>query len=171
MPLLSQPVSELTQHIFNPVIHQIVNRLIDLLGYTDVIGDQVYIHTDWSTHTRTSSLDNSVFLGQQTFRCNAHLQMNPSSQKYDCYSFQHTTAYGITNNTMNDSMPIYWDPENRVRIIEMRSPVTIALECELQINSAELAFQTPAQLFNSYDNGAISRFNDLAYDYPIPKPI
>ena len=115
MPLLSQPVSELTQHIFNPVIHQTVNRLIDLLGYTDVIGDQVYVNTDWSTHTRTSSLDNSVFLGQQTFRCDAHLQMNPSSQKYDCYSFQHTTAYGITNNTMNDSMPIYWDPENRVR--------------------------------------------------------
>lgn len=171
MPLLSQPVTELTQHIFNPVINQIVNRLVSLLGYTDVIGDQIYINTDWSTHTRTSSLSNNVLLGQQTFRCDAHLQMNPTSQKFDFYSFQHTTAYGISNNTLNDSMPVYWDAENRVRIIEMRSPVTIVLNCELQINSAELAFQTPAQLFNSYDNGAVIRFNDLAYDYPIPKPI
>lgn len=171
MPLLSQPITELTQHIYNPVIHQIVNRLLDLLGYTDIIGDQVYVNTDWSTHTRTSSLNNNVFLGQQTFRCDAHLQMNPTSQKFDCYSFNHTTAYGISNDTLNNSMPTYWDKENRVRIIEMCSPVTIVLNCELQLNSAELAFQTPAQLFNSYDNGSVVRFNDLAYDYPIPKPI
>ena len=171
MPLLTQPVSELTQHVFDPIIHQIINRVIDLLGLTDTIGDQVYINTDWSTHVRTSGLNNEVFLGQQRFQCDAHLQMNPTSQKFDFYSFQHTAAYGITNNTLNDSMPVYYDKENCVRIIEMRSPVSIALNCELQINSAEIAFQTPLQLNNSYDNGSVVKFNDLAYDYPVPKAI
>lgn len=171
MPLLSQATKELTIHVFDPIIRQLVHRLLDSLSYTDVIGDQIYINTDWSTHSKTSDINNDALLGQQAFRVEANIQLNPTSQKFDFYTFHHTTAYGIGNRTLNNTVPVYLDLDNRVRIIEMRSPVTIVLNCELILKSPELAFQTPQQIFNGHENGAVFNFNDLAYDYPIPKPI
>lgn len=169
--LLSQPVSELTTHIFLPVIEQTAHRILNALALTDVIGDQIFIDTGFTAHSQTSTLDKNASFGPQAFRIEANIQMNPTSQKFDFYTFHHTTAYGISRNTLRDTYPIYWDSENLIKIVEMRSPVSVVLNCELNIVSKELAFRTPQQIFNAYENGAIYELNDFAYDYPVPKTI
>lgn len=170
MPVLTRPISELTDHVFMPIVRQISHRLIKMLGYSDVIGDQIYINADWSTHSDTSKNDNAN-VGQTRFTVDANLQLNPTSQKWDCYTFHHTTAYGVNNINLHDKDPIYADPINGVRISEMVSPVTIQMSCNLVLQSSELAFQTPQMIFNAFENGSVFTFVDLVYDYPLPKPI
>lgn len=171
MPTLPCAVSELPEHVFRRIIEQLSHRILAQFGYTDVIGDNIYINTDWSTHSETSTIEKNAILSQQAFRVDANIQLNPTSQKWDFYTFHHTTAYGLGQRLLNNTFPVYMDKKNRVRIIEMRSPVTIVMNCSLTFKSVELAYQTPQQIFNSYENGAVIHFNDLAFDYPVPKPI
>lgn len=169
--LLSQPVTELTTHVYLPVIQQTAHRLLRGLALTDVIGDQIFIETGFTSLASSHDLDRNATLGSQAFRIEANIQMNPTSQKLDFYTFHHTTAYGISRNTMRDMYPVYWDKDNLIKIVEMRSPVSIVMNCELTVISKELAFQTPQQIFNAYENGAVYELNDFAYDYPVPKAI
>ena len=171
MPILTQPVQELNTHIFFPVIQQVSHRLLDIFGYTDVIGDQIYINTDFSTHSFTHTDDENANINKQCFKVEANIQLNPLSQKWDAYTFHHTLAYGIGTKNLNQGHPIYADTENRVRIQEIRSPVSIDLNCELTLLSMELAYRTPQQIFNGYENGSIHELHDLMYDYPVPKSI
>ena len=170
MPVITRPISELTDHVFMPIVRQVSHRLLTTLGYAEVIGDQIYINADWSTHSDTSSNDNAN-VGQTRFSVEANLQLNPTSQKWDCYTFHHTTAYGVSNINLHDKDPIYADPRNRVHIQEMVSPATITMNCSLVLQSSELAFQTPQMIFNAFENGAVFTFVDLVFDYPVPKPI
>lgn len=171
MPIITKPVSELTQHVLTPLIQQMSHRILDFLSYSDVIGDQIFIDTDWTTHSKTSDINGNVIPGVQSFRVEALTQLNPTSQKFDIYTFHHTAAYGIGTKLMNYFYPIFLDNKNKIRIIEKRSPVTIVLNCELTLQSADLAFQTPQQIFNGHENGSVYHYNDLVYDYPVPKTI
>ena len=171
MPALTCPVTELTTHVFGPVCQQLAHRILAALNYEDVVGDQIYINTDWSTHSVTGDANDNANLGQTRFSVEVNLQLNPTSQKWDVYSFYHTAAYGLGKFTRNRNEPIFYDPYNQIKIFEMITPVTIVLNCELVLASAELAFQTPQQIFNDYANGSVMHYNDLVYDYPVPKPI
>ncbi len=87
------------------------------------------------------------------------------------YTFHHTTAYGVDRRTFYNQVPIFYDRVHRTRIVEMRSPVTLNLNCDLRLMSAERAYQVPQQIYNDYETGAVYKFNDLAYDYPVPHDI
>ena len=171
MPTLIRPVSELTNHIYMPVCKQLCHRILKALDYEDVIGDRIYINADWSTHSITFDKNDNANISQTRFTAEVNLQLNPMSQKWDTYTFHHTTAYGFGKTLKDRIAPVYWDKPNHTRIIEMVSPITIELNCELYLASAELAFQTPQQIFNGYENGSIWHYTDLFYDYPVPKPI
>lgn len=171
MPYLSSSINELPTHVFLPIIRQLAHRLLHELNFSEEIGDAIYINTDWSTHYKTSDIDNNINVGQQGLRIDAQIQMNPTQQKFDCYTFYHTAAYGFGHRTLNALEPIYWDRENRVRIVQIESPVTISMNCELTLSSVDLAYQAPIRIFNGYENGSVHKFNDIAYDYPIPKSI
>ena len=164
-------INELTTHIFFPVVRQLAHRLLERLNLADDIGDSIYINSEWSTHYRTTDYDNNVNVGQQGLRIEFQVQMNPTQQKFECYTFYHTTAYRFGHRTLNALDPIYLDMDNRVRIVQMESPVTISMNCELTLVSADIAYQAPLRIFNGYENGSVHEFNDIAYDYPIPKPI
>ena len=170
MPVLTRAVSELTNHIFKPVVDQLSHRILESLEYSDVVGDQIYVNADWSTHSITSDHNDNANVGQTRFSVEVNLQMNPTSQKWDMYTFHHTTAYGI-NSRIDYNAPVYVDIPNNVKMLEIVSPVTIVLNCELVLPSSELAFQTPQQIFNAHENGAVINFSDLFFDYPVPKPI
>lgn len=171
MPVLSQVISETPEHVFRPIIEQLSHRILATLNYDEIIGDRIYIQTDWMTHSETADTNANPELSQEGFRVEANIQMNPTSQKYDVYTFYHTSAYGVGQRLLNNTFPIYTDRRNGVRITEMRSPVTITLNCSLTLKSVELAYQLPYQIFNLYENGSMVTFTDLAFDYPIPKPM
>ena len=171
MPLLTRPVSELTDHVFMPITRQVAHRLLSSLGYADIIGDQIYINADWAAHSITSNANDNANTRQNRLSIETNLQMNPTSQKWDCYTFYHTTAYGINQLTLHNSDPIYSDINTQVEITEMVSPVTIVMNCDLVLDSSEYAFQTPQMIFNAHENGAVYSYTDLFFDYPVPKPI
>lgn len=171
MPVLTQPISELTNHIFMPIIEQISHRLLASLNYADVIGNNIQINTDWSTHSKTSDDNDNAILGPQRFIVDAQLQMNPTSQKWDFYTFHHTAAYGLHKRNLHITHPVYRDDLLNIYLYQMISPVTIMMNCELILADPQLAFQTPQQIFNQHENGAVIHFNDLAFDFPVPKYI
>lgn len=170
MPTLIRPVSELTNHIYMPVCKQLCHRILKALAYDDVIEDRIYINAEWATHSITFDKNDNANLSQTRFTAEVNLQLNPMSQKWDTYTFHHTAAYGFGKTLKDRIAPIYWDKPNHTRIIEMVSPITIELNCELYLASSELAFQTPQQIFNGYENGSVWHYTDLFYDYPVPKP-
>ncbi len=171
MPILTRPISELTDHIFMPVCQQLSHRILDILGYADVVGDNIYINTEWSAHSKTSNTNDVPNVNKNRLSIEAEVQMNPNQQKWEAYTFKHTTAYGLGKNLINSQEDIYHDDKNRVKVVELISPVTINLNCELVLTSSERAFQTPLQLFNGYENGTVATYTDLFFDYSIPKPI
>ena len=166
--LATAAISELTEHVYFPILEQLSHRILYALGYHDIIGDRILINTDWSTHSLTSDIDKNARLGQEMFKVDAQLQLNPTSPKWDFYTFHHTAAYGISKHLVKSTAPIYNDRINDVTITDIITPVTIMLNCELILKSADLAFQTPLRIFNGYENGAIIHFNDLFFDYPLP---
>lgn len=171
MPVLRQPITGSTNYILFPIIRQISKRILDILDLADEIGDRIYINTDWSTHSKTSRKDHRPNIGHQSLKVEASVQLNPSSQKWDVYTFTHTSGYGVTKNQYSDLSLIYSDAENLVSIHEQTTPVTIVLSCELFVQSKDLAFRTPQQIFNGYNNGDVITYQDLVYEYPIPKNI
>ena len=171
MPIMTRPVSELTDHIFMPVVRQLAHRLLSSLGYSEIIGDQIYINTDWSTHSSIGTSDDNANVRQNRLSIETNLQLNPTSQKWDFYTFHHTTAYGIDQRTLHNSDPIYFDKRNQVEITQCVAPATIVMNCDLVFESSEFAFQTPQMIFNHFENGSVFSFTDLFFDYPAPKPI
>lgn len=171
MPILSCAVEELPSHVFDPVIKQLTRRILDSLGCSEIIGDNIYINADWSTHSKTSTLGKDAVLSPQSFNVNANLQMNPTSQKWDTYTFTHTTAYGLGQRLLNNAFTVYADPVHQVRIIKMISPFTIVMNCELILKSSDVAFSVPQMIFNEHENGSVYHYNDLWFDFPVPKPI
>lgn len=171
MPLISQAITEVQTHIYKPVIDQISHRVLRRLGYDKLIGDRIYINTDFTTHSHTSTLEGDAVIGPTAFRVDAQIRDNPSSQKWDFYTFHHTAAYGIGQRQLNNTFPTYLDKKNSIRIVEFRSPVTIEMNCELIVNNADDAYRVPQEIFNAYENGAIITYQDLIYDYPVPKLI
>lgn len=170
MPVLSRAINEQQDHIFMPVISQLSHRILQSLEFEDVIGDQIYINTDWSTHSITSDSTGNADVAQNFFQVDVNIQLNPTSQKWDMYTFHHTTAYGI-DARIDYNEPIYYDKPNQVRMLEIVSPVSIVMNCNLTVQSSVLAFQAPQQIFNAHENGAVWHYNDLFFDYPVPKPI
>ena len=169
MPRVTQAITEVQTHIYKPVIDQIVHRLLVRLGYDKLVGSDIYINTDFTAHSQTSNLEGDANVNPTQFKVDAQIRSNPSSQKWDFYTFHHTAAYGIGQRQLNNTFPTYLDAKNQVRIVEFRSPVTIEMNCELIINTADVAYRVPQEIFNMFENGAIITYQDLVYDYPVPK--
>ena len=150
MPILARPITEQTEHIFMPVAQQLSHRILHMLGYEDVVGDNIYLSSEWSSHSKTSNIEDNARVAENRFKADIELQLNPTSQKWEAYTFKHTASYGIYSHLIHQQEAIYTDPYNRVRIMEMLSPINITLNCELSLFSAEHAFKTPIQLFNGY---------------------
>ena len=171
MPTIARVISEQTDHIFMPVAQQLSHRILHMLGYEDVIGDNIYLSSEWSAHSKTYNSNDTARVAENRFKIDVDVQLNPNSQKWEAYTFKHTAAYGIYKHLIHQQEAIYTDPYNKVRIMEMLSPINIILNCELTLVSAELAFRTPQQLFNGYENGSVATYTDLFFDYPVPKEI
>lgn len=171
MPLITCGILENVDHIFYPIVKQVAHRLVDSLNLTSIIGDGIYIDSDWSTHSKTSSLSKDAIVNADQFRVEVSVQLNPTSQRWDCYTFVHSCAHDLTLNNINDRVPIFYDKNNSVRIIEMQTPVTFQLNCKISLQEAELAYTVANQLYAKYENGTVVHMNDLIYDYPLPKEI
>lgn len=171
MPLITCGILENVDHIFHPIVEQVAHRLVDSLNLTSIIGDGIYIDSDWSTHSKTSSLSKDAIVNADQFRVEVSVQLNPTSQRWDCYTFVHSCAHDLTLNNINDRVPIFYDKNNSVRIVEMQTPVTFQLNCKISLQEAELAYTVANQLYAKYENGTVVHMNDLIYDYPLPKEI
>ena len=56
MPLITCGILENVDHIFHPIVKQVAHRLVDSLNLTYIIGDEIYIDSNWSTHSKTSKI-------------------------------------------------------------------------------------------------------------------
>ena len=68
MPILSRPISEQTDHIFMPVAQQLSHRILNMLGYSDVIGDNIYLSSEWSTHSKTTNSKDNPRVAEDRFK-------------------------------------------------------------------------------------------------------
>ncbi len=170
MPFISSPIMESPEHIFKPVIEQIAFRLVATLDLIDVVKDNIYINTDFMSKTSTSNLAKDAIINVDALRVDAQIQLNPTSQKWDSYTFTHTISHGIYRTSFGDMTPIYYDGVNSVRVTELLTPATVQMNCVFHVRSANLAYRLPTQLRNIFGSGMV-QYEDLFFDYPIPKPI
>lgn len=171
MPSFICPIMEIPEHIFKPVIEQVACRLLVNLDLKDVIKDNIYINTDFMSRTQTSTLEKDAIVNTEALRVDAQIQMNPTSQKWDTYTFTHTTAYGLNRNALAEPVPVYLDQNNGVRVVEIVSPVTIQMSCVISLESTTLAYRLPYHIYNQYGPSGLVHYEDLFYDYPVPKQI
>ena len=57
MVTVSRFISEQPDHIFMPVAQQLSHRILHMLGYEDIIGDNIMLSSEWSTHSKTYNRD------------------------------------------------------------------------------------------------------------------
>lgn len=171
MPIVSGTIMEAPEHVFRPVIEQTARRVITSLDMDDVIGDNLYINADFMARTRTSTITKDAIVNVEAMRVDATIQINPTSQKWDVYNFTHTAAYGLNGNTFHDNVPLYEDFNNGVRLVQFQAPVTITMNCMFHVESANVAYHLSYKLYQMFGTGPLPFYQDLIYDFPIPKQV
>lgn len=171
MPLLPSAITEYTNHIFDPIMNQVINRLIYKLGYKRIFEDRIYIKTNYRGPSDTSDGDNNAMLRADKFVAEATIQMQPDSVKWPTFNFNHTAAYGVNGGSIRNKNLILRDKLAKVSLWEQSSPCAITMSCRMHFLNKMHAYQTPHMINNMYLSGSILETNDLFFDYQLPGDI
>lgn len=171
MPILPSVITEITNHVFDPIVHQLIYRLIAKLGYTDLFSNNIYINTDYSSHSNTTDDKNNPILRGNRFVADVTYQMNPSSTKWNTANFNNTAAYGLSNTSLRNQNLLLMDRVSKISLWEMNKPCSVIMNCRMVFVNKAHAYQTPAMLNNVYYDGSVIETNDLFFDYQLPGDI
>ena len=170
MPFFNIEIPELNEHITDPVMDQVIHRVIATLGLTETFQDNVYIKTKYRSHSDTSDNELNAKLRSDRFVAEVNIQGNPNSVKWDITTFSHTPAYGISAIQQRQS-PLFLDKEFGVALYEQAAPCSFQIQCTMHFIEKTQAYAAPLQLFNRYRDGSILGVTNLVYDYKLPDEV
>ena len=170
MPRLTSDIQELNDHIIDPILRQVAQRMIHTLNLQNVFNDNIIIKTKYSSISDTTDGDMNARLRESRFVMDVTIQQHPTNTKWDVTTFSHTPAYGIGNN-INRNYPIFNDREFGIGLYEQAAPCSLMMQCTMHFKDKSLAYSVPLKLFNTYREGSVFQVTDLFYDYKLPNEI
>jgi hypothetical protein len=167
MPLIYQPIQEITTHILDPITEQLVFRIIKRCNLTHVFEENVFIKPGYASISETSDFENKTLLNRNLFKCDVTYQMNPLSTKWPFASQEHLTHYGISSLIEDRRYPIFYDPIAEIKLYEIGNPKSMQLNCTMTFLNRETAYSTIEAITSIYGNGDEIYHTNCMFDFPI----
>jgi hypothetical protein len=171
MPLIYQPIPEITTHILDPITEQLVFRIIKRCNLTDVFKENIFIKPGYTNVSETSDFENKTLLNRNLFKCDVTYQMNPLATKWPMLSQEHLTHYGISTIFEQRRYPIFYDQFSLIRLYEIGNPKSMSLNCTMTFLNRETAYSTIEAITSIYGNGDEIYHTNFMFDFPIPEKI
>ena len=168
MPILHSVIPETETHIILPVGKQVAHYLVNSLGLSKQIKDNIFVDTGWTTTKGTR--DNHRF----RIRSNS-LQMKVSlrpigNQKWEYHNDTFNTGFhgqSILNIAANYPKVVE-DPDANLTMYEMFLPCTLDCECKFWFVDRNLAYELLDKLQHRYTSNTVTTLH-INYDYPLSK--
>lgn len=174
MPTIDTIVPEVTKQAIEVISEQIINRLIDVLGFSNLFknNDNLFIKSD---DLRSSNFDDSNHNKRtQNNRCDVTIV--PDYDPFD-------TAFSMINGRSLDShlqakrwqlgeYPVFNDSRSDVKLYEVALPTSVELQFAVRLKSIELSDAFNVALFSkALTGGTVYDYNDVQFSYGVPDTI
>lgn len=169
MPTVHSIIPETETHILLPVANQVAHYIIDSLGLSQHINNDIFIDTGWTTVKGTQ--DNHKFrIRKNSLQMKATLR-SIAQQKWEYQNSHFSTGYGIPHYSIVTQYPkLVDDPAANIVAYEMFLPCTLVCECNFWFTNRNLAYELLDKLQHRYTPGTTLTIS-LNYDFPLPKDI
>lgn len=171
MPVRYSPITEMTEHIHDVVVKQMVHKILNDINPLTPMDNKLYIDTSYSVAQQATDNDHSTIFRNNKIMVKAHPNTNPSNVKWDAAGVAvHTGQYINKHDLGNKYPPVFVDPVSSIRLLEMAVPAYVAMEFEIELVSRDQAYEIPTLLYRRFSGGHVYT-ETVKYDYPIPQDI
>lgn len=171
MPSIDSMVTEITKQCIEVVSEQVINRLIDHLGFSGLFlnNSNLFITSDDLRSSRFD--DDSNNIRAQNNRCDVKIVpgYNTFETKFDIVSGKVLDAAMQADRWTTGEYPVFSDPRSQAYVVEVALPSMIELQFQIRLKSIELSDAFNLALFSrALVNGGITDYNDIQFSYGFP---
>jgi hypothetical protein len=171
MPLTYQPIPEITTHVLDPIVEQLIFRILKRCNLLDLFKENIFIKAGYHAVSDTTDINNATLLQRNLFKCDVAYQMNPLNTKWPMVNNEHLTHYGISLYQENRRYPIFYDPHSQLHLFEIGNPKSMQLSCVMTFLDREIAYSTIETITSIYGNGDEIMDTNFIFDFPLPSGI
>lgn len=169
MLLFTETVNEDIVHQFYPIAMQASNSLIEKLGLKNVFENKIHVNSDYHAVSTSITKNKLPILNEDRFTCNVKYNLDPKSVKWDAGTIGNFATPSVVQEDMVYKMPLFYDLDNNIRLLEYDLPMTINMECSMSFIDKSLANIANNRLGTLVGPGIIVK--DFIYDYRLPDTI
>lgn len=168
MPVIDTIIPEITKQCIEPISEQIANRLLFVLGLSNMFMNNVFVTSDDLQNSNFDDPDDRQRV--QSNRCDVKILpgYNPLETIFDISSGYSTDLNSTAKRIMYGDYPVFADPRSRVNMFEVTVPCAVELQFTIRVKSIELSDAVNTMLFSRYmTGGSVYDYNDIVFTYPI----
>ena len=187
---LTHSVQEQHIHIVEPVATEVLQFILEKLGYLEYFREHGYIAvtSDFSGTSKSVDDNGNPILPHDCCTAKVNLNMNPQSVKWQGNGTTIDLGNGnhlVTNNPGNVAerqafaksrysegvASIMSDTEAFTDLIEYTTGTSFTMEVLMDFKHTAPAFECFTRIFQCFQNGEMIGYVDVQYDYPVPPAI
>lgn len=186
---LSESVGESMVHIIEPVAAQTLHYIVEKLGYTSLMKDQIELVSDFRSTSKTKDSNGNALIQRDHVRAKLNPNVNPFNNKWegngttvDLGNGNHIIVNNnggrVRNGAINKSgtypdqlFAVFSDSANFIDLTEMAVGSTLSMEVQLEFKDVVIANECLSRVYQCFVNGDMTGVFDIQYNYPIPKNI
>lgn len=186
---LSESVGESMVHIMEPIAAQTLHYIVEKLGYTDLMKDQIELVSDFRTTSKSKDSNGNALIQRDRVRAKLNPSVNPFNNKWEGNGTTIDLGNGnhiITNNsggrvranstTKSASYPdqqfaIFVDGNNFIDLTELAVGSTLTMDVQMDFKDIVVANECLSRIYQCFVNGDMTGVIDIQYDYPVPMGI
>lgn len=187
--MLSHVVGESLIHVIDPVSEQALRHIIDLLGYTNLFKENLFISTDFKKYSKTSDKAKSGMARVNRVLAKLNPNVDPASIKWEGSGTTIDLGNGntlIQNSAGRNSQRRPWadgmhyskskfsimhDDEFGIDLTDRTVGSSLSMEVTMEFLDEHMANEAISRISQVFTNGDKINYLDIAYDVPIPAPI
>ena len=183
---LSHSVAEQHVHIVEPVAKQVLQYIIERLGYLDFFRENGNIDmvSEFTGTSKAVDKNGNPEIHHNRVRAKLNWNLNPQTVKWQGNGT--TIDLGNGNHLVTNATPVShrqaWARESYAEhnasimsdvkaytdLVEYSVGSTLTMEVQMDFKDDAMAFECFTRIFQCFQNGEMIGYVDVQYDYPIP---
>lgn len=186
---LSESVGESMVHIIEPIAAQTLHYIVEKLGYTDLMKDQIELVSDFRTTSKTKDSNGNALIQRDRVRAKLNPNVNPFNNKWEGNGTTIDLGNGnhiITNdsggrvrgssvsksgNYPDQRFAVFVDGTNFIDLVELAVGSTLTMDVQMDFKDIVVANECLSRIYQCFVNGDMTGVIDIQYDYPVPMNI
>ena len=184
---LTHSVPEQHVHIVEPVAKQVLQYILEKLGYLEFFRENgnIDLVSDFNGTSKAVDKNGNPEIHHNRVRAKLNYNLNPSANKWQGSGTTIDLGNGnhlITNNPGNvtqrqafnrvsyteGNASVMSDVDAFTDLVEYSVGSTLTMEVQLDFKDDAFAFECLTRVFQCFQNGEMIGYVDVQYDYPVP---